>query len=140
MTVLAAMLILNLLYSIGIVIIIIEDIHGRVIKIQNIVSYKRRELFADLKPVLSPFGGHKKRITPNKKERTVMTKENRQNLADMDRGSYYNQEESLEESLEDIEVFYNDSDSDSETYDNESSSDGDDEQGRSVKVSVIVVM
>ena len=57
-----------------------------------------------------------------------MTKENRQNLADMDRGSHYNQEEWLEEILEDKGIFYNDSDNDNRTHDNESSSDGDDEQ------------
>ena len=83
---------------------------------------------ADRKRILSPFGGRKKRILPNKKQRTVMTKENRQNLVDTNRGSYYNQEEWLEEFLEDKIIFYNDSDSDSEIYDNESSSDGDDEQ------------
>ena len=82
---------------------------------------------ADRKRILSSFGGRKKRIPTNKKERTVMTKENRQNLADTDRASYYNQEKWLEEFLEDKGIFYNNSDSDSETYDNESSSDGDDE-------------
>ena len=92
------------------------------------MSYKRREMSADRKRLLSPFGGRKKRIPPTKKQRTVMTKENRQNLANTDRGSYYNQEEWLEEFLELKGIFYNDSDSDSETYDNESSSDGDDEQ------------
>ena len=86
------------------------------------MSYKRREMSANRKRILSPFGGHKKRIPPNKKQRTVITKENRQNLADTDRGSCYNQEEWLEEFLEDKGIFYNDSDSDSETYNNESSS------------------
>ena len=81
---------------------------------------------ADQKHILSQFGGHKKRIPPNKKQRTVRTKENGQYLAD--RVSYYNQEEWLEEFLEDEGIFYNDSSSDSETYDNESSNDGDDEQ------------
>ena len=57
-----------------------------------------------------------------------MTKEKRQNLTDMERGSYYNQEEWLKEFLEDKGIFYNDDDSESETYDNESSSDGDDEK------------
>ena len=37
---------------------------------------------ADRMRVLSPFSGRKKRIPPNKKQRTVMTKENRQNLVD----------------------------------------------------------
>ena len=44
---------------------------------------------ADRKPILSPFGGRKKRMSPNKRQRTVMTKENRQNLADTDRNSMY---------------------------------------------------
>ena len=57
-----------------------------------------------------------------------MTKENRQNLANTDRGSYYNQEEWLEELLKDKGIFYNDSNIDSETYDNESSSDRNGEQ------------
>ena len=83
---------------------------------------------ADRMRVLSPFSGRKKRIPPNKKQRTVMAKENRQNLVDPDWGSHYNQDEWLEEFLEGKGIFYNDSDSDSETYDNESSSDSDDEQ------------
>ena len=54
------------------------------------MSYKRREMSADRKRNLSPFGEHKKRIPPSKKkQRTVMAKENRQNFADTDRGSYY---------------------------------------------------
>ena len=45
---------------------------------------------ADRKRNLTPFGEHKKRIPPSKKkQRTVMAKENRQNFADTDRGSYY---------------------------------------------------
>ena len=83
---------------------------------------------ADRMRVLSPFSGRKKRIPPNKKQRTVMAKENRQNLVNPDWGSHYNQDEWLEEFLEGKGIFYNDSDSDSETYDNESSSDSDDEQ------------
>ena len=39
---------------------------------------------ADRMRVLSPFSGRKKRIPPNKKQRTVMAKENRQNLVDPD--------------------------------------------------------
>ena len=46
------------------------------------MSHKRREMSADRMRVLSPFSGRKKRIPPNKKQRTVMTKENRQNLVD----------------------------------------------------------
>ena len=61
------------------------------------------------------------------KNKELMAKENIQNFADTDRGSYYNQEEWLKEFLEDKGIFYNNSDSDSGTY-NESSSDGDDEQ------------
>ena len=44
---------------------------------------------ADRKRILSPLGGQKKRMSPNKRQRTVMTKENRQNLADTDRNSMY---------------------------------------------------
>ena len=62
-----------------------------------------------------------------------MTKENRQNIVDMDRGSYCNQEEWLEKILEDKGIFYNNGDCDSETYDNESSSDGNDEQEEACK-------
>ena len=41
------------------------------------MSYKRREMSADRKRILSPFAGHRKRIIPpNKKQRIVMTKEN----------------------------------------------------------------
>ena len=92
------------------------------------MPYTRRGMSADQKHILSPFGGHKKRRLPNQKQRTAMTKENRQNLANTDRGSFYNQGAWLEEFLEDKAIFYNNSNSDSETYDNESSSDDDDEQ------------
>ena len=66
MIILAAMLIL---YSIGIVIIII-DIHGsKSNRIQKVVSYKCREMSADRKRNSSPFGGRKKIIPPNKKNK-----------------------------------------------------------------------
>ena len=41
----------------------------KVIEIQKVVSYKRREMSADRKRNLSPFGGPKKRIPPNKKNK-----------------------------------------------------------------------
>ena len=52
-----------------------------------------------------------------------MSKESRQNLAGTDRGSYYNQEEWLEELLDNKGRFYNgsesdDSDNDDEIYEN----------------------
>ena len=52
-----------------------------------------------------------------------MSKESRQNLAETDRGSYYNQEEWLEELLDNKGRFYNgsesdDSDNDDEIYEN----------------------
>ena len=50
-----------------------------------------------------------------------MPEDRRQNLAETDRGSYYNQEEWLEEFLDDKGTFYNgvesdDSDNDDESY------------------------
>ena len=51
------------------------------------MSYKRRKMSADRKRILSPFGGRKKKMPPNKKQRTVTTKKNTQNLANTDRGS-----------------------------------------------------
>ena len=51
--------------------------------------------------ILSPFTGRKKRKAWNK------NKEKRQNLAEAGKGSYYNQEEWLEEFLDDKGAFYN---------------------------------
>ena len=51
--------------------------------------------------VLSPFTGRKKQKAWNKTREKYMPKEKRQNLAETDRVSYYNQEERLEEFLDD---------------------------------------
>ena len=48
-----------------------------------------------------------------------MSKESRQNLAETDRGSYYNQEEWLEELLDNKGRFYNGSESDDSDNDDE---------------------
>ena len=48
-----------------------------------------------------------------------MPEERRQNLAETDRGSYYNQEEWLEEFLDDKGAFYNGSESDDSDNDDE---------------------
>ena len=48
-----------------------------------------------------------------------MLEERRQNLAETDRGSNYNQDEWLEELLDVKGAFYNGSDSDDSDYDNE---------------------
>ena len=46
--------------------------------------------------ILSPFTGRKKQKAWNKTEEKYVPKERTQNLAETDRGSYYNQEEWLE--------------------------------------------
>ena len=56
------------------------------------------------KQILSPFIGHKKQKTWNKTEEKCMPVERIQNLAEIDRGSYYNQEEWLEEFLDMIMI------------------------------------
>ena len=48
-----------------------------------------------------------------------MPEERRQNLAEPDSGSYYNQEEQLEEFLDNIGEFYNGSESDASDNDDE---------------------
>ena len=48
-----------------------------------------------------------------------MPEERRQNLAETDRGSYYNQEEQVEEFLDDIGAFYNGNESDDGDNDDE---------------------
>ena len=48
-----------------------------------------------------------------------MSEESRQNLAETDRGSYYNQEERLEEFLDNKGGFYNGSESDDSDNDDE---------------------
>ena len=53
------------------------------------------------KQILSPFTGCKNRKACNKTRIKYMPNERRQNLAEKDRGSYYNQEEWLEEFSDD---------------------------------------
>ena len=62
---------------------------------------------AGRKQILSLFTGHKKRRTQNNTREKYMPEERRQNLAETDRGSYYNQEEWVEEFLDDKGEFYN---------------------------------
>ena len=54
-----------------------------------------------LKPILSPITGCKNRKAWNKTEGKYIPEESGQNLAETDRGSYFNQEEWLEEFLDD---------------------------------------
>ena len=61
----------------------------------------------DRKRILIPFAGRKKRKARNKTREKYMLEEKRQNLAETDKGSYYNQEEWLEEVLDDKGAFYN---------------------------------
>ena len=73
------------------------------------------------KRILIPFTGPKKPKAWNKIREKYKPEERRQNLAETDRGSYYNQEEWLEEFLDDKGAFYNgsgsdDSDNDDENY------------------------
>ena len=71
------------------------------------------------KRILSPFTGRKKRKAWNKTGEKYMSEESRQNLAETDRGSYYNQEERLEEFLDNKGGFYNGSESDDSDNDDE---------------------
>ena len=71
------------------------------------------------KRILSPLTGRKKRKAWNKTGEKYMSEESRQNLAETDRGSYYNQEERLEEFLDNKGGFYNGSESDDSDNDDE---------------------
>ena len=64
------------------------------------------------KPILSPYTESKKRKTWNKTREKYIPEERKQNLAQTERGSYYNQEEWLEEFLDDKGAFYDASESD----------------------------
>ena len=64
------------------------------------------------KQTLSPSIGHKKQKASNKTREKYMLEERRQNLAETYRGSYYNQEEWLEEFLDYTGAFYNGSEGD----------------------------
>ena len=61
----------------------------------------------DRKLILIPFTGRKKRKARNKTREKYMLEEKRQNLAETDKGSYYNQEKWLEEVFDDKVAFYN---------------------------------
>ena len=61
----------------------------------------------DRKRILIPFTGRKKRKARNKTREKYMLEEKRQNLAETDKGSYYNQEKWLEEVFDDKGAFYN---------------------------------
>ena len=54
---------------------------------------------------LTPFTGRKNQKAWNKAREKYMPKERRQNFAETDKGSYYNQEEWLEEFLDDKDAF-----------------------------------
>ena len=69
-------------------------------------------MFDGCKLILSPFTGRKKRKPWNKTREKYMPEERRQNLAETDRGSYYNQHEQVEEFLDDKGAFYNGSEND----------------------------
>ena len=76
---------------------------------------------AGRKQILSPFTAHKKQKSWNNTKEKYMPEERRQNLAETDRGSFYNQEEWVEEFLDDKGAFYNgsecdDGDNDDENY------------------------
>ena len=71
------------------------------------------------KQILSPLTGWKQRKAWDKTKEKYMPEERRQNLAETDRGSYYNQEEWLEEFLDDKSAFYNGSESDDSDNDDE---------------------
>ena len=73
------------------------------------------------KRILSPFTGRETRKAWNKTREKYLPVKRRQNLAETDRGSYYNIEEWLEEFLDSKGAFYNsnesdDSDNDDENY------------------------
>ena len=64
------------------------------------------------KQILIPFTGRKKRKAWNKTRQKYMPEERRQNLAETNRASYYNQEEWLEEFLDDKAAIYSGCESD----------------------------
>ena len=59
------------------------------------------------KRILIPFTGRKKRKARNKTREKYMQEEKIQNLAETDKGQYYNQEEWLEEFMDDKGAIYN---------------------------------
>ena len=71
------------------------------------------------KQILCPFTLHKKWKAWDKTTRKYIMEERRQNLAQTDRVSYYNQEEWLEEFLDHKGAFYNGSERDDSGNNNE---------------------
>ena len=69
---------------------------------------------AGCKRILSPFTGHKKRKAWNNNKEKYMPEKRRQNLAEIERGSYYNQSEWEEEILDDKGSESDDGDNDDE--------------------------
>ena len=68
---------------------------------------------------MSPFPGPKKQKAWNNTREKYMPDERRQNLAETDRGSFFNQEEWVEEFWDDKGAFYNGSESDEGDNDDE---------------------
>ena len=64
------------------------------------------------KRILSPFAGRQKRQGWNKTREKYLLQKRRQDLAETDRGSYYNQKESPEEFLDNKDAFYDSTESD----------------------------
>ena len=73
---------------------------------------ERDKLPGSCKRILSPFTGRKKRKSWNMTRGKYIPEGRRQNSAETDRGSNYNQEEWLEEFLDDKLAFYNSRESD----------------------------
>ena len=81
------------------------------------------------KQIQSLFTGRKIRRAWNKTGEKYMAEEGRQNLAETNKGSYYNQEEWVEEFLDDEGAFYNGSEySDSDDSDNDDENYNENEQ------------
>ena len=59
------------------------------------------------KRILSPFTGRNKRKVRNKTREKYMPEEKRKNLAETDKGQYFNQAEWLEKFLDDKSAIYN---------------------------------
>ena len=75
-------------------------------------------MYGGHKQILSAFTGCKKRKAWNKTRENIW-RNKEEKLAETDRGSYYNQEEWLEEFLDDKGAFYNGSESDNSENDDE---------------------
>ena len=83
---------------------------------------------AGRKRIPSLSTGRKKRKAWNKTRAKYMPEEGRQNLAETDRGSYYNQEELLEEFLDDKGAFYKCGKSDGSDNDDDNHNENNEQQ------------